>query len=227
MHKFLLPVSHNTRLLKIFETWFFILTFLSMSICSNGQMQIYKIHLNIQDTIRMIYDKYLLPPVENNNIEVATFWLNPDDQPEYTLRIIKNKDLQYHLEGRFLTKSIGKSLNDVIQQPKKRLSMNVELSTVAISEIFKQEMLSSFLKTMSCHKSQSKDSQGLSIYDGVCYQFKINDDKNEILQDAVCDLKKSDSCYESIMLYLQMAEDLKEHSFIESKYLSTYYSFFF
>lgn len=210
-------VGHR-RSLQIFTSQVIVVFLLFMSLHSSGQMKVYHINWNLSDTIKSIYTKYLLPPVSGTHEEVVSFWHNYEDQSEYTLRIIKENDNQYYLEGRFLTKTIGESMSSLIEHPEKPLALEVKFYSLPVSDQFQHTILSAFEKTLDCQKL-NKVYEGPWALDGVYYNFRINNTNNEILESSLYEPEESNPCYNTIQVCKQMAIDMKSQSFEESKYL--------
>jgi len=175
---------------------------------------------NFPDSIKMIYALHLLPTIDNAVEEVVSYWSNyddRDDQPEYTLRITKGKDNQHYLEGRFLTQRIDKIITSM-RYTGGRYPIEVRLFSIPVSDTFTQNMRLAFVKTIECQKL-NKVYNGPVTFDGVCYKFRIKNDNNELLKVSLCEPEVSNPCYNTIVLCKQMAKDLKNKSFEESKYI--------
>jgi len=199
-----------------------LLMILSMSVYSHdtyGQSGDKKVIINLSDSIKMIYARHLLPPINADDEEVVSFWYNCEDQPEYTLRITKGKENQHYLEGRFLIQRFDKILSSMRISDEGRFPIDVRLFSIPISETFTQNMRIAFFKTLECQKL-NKVFNGPVAFDGICYNFRINNGNNELLKVALCEPEESNPCYKTIVLCKQMANDLKNQSFDESKYLN-------
>jgi hypothetical protein len=205
---------------KIFKVQIIITMLLSTNIFSYGQSGAKQVIFYFPDSIKLIYAKHLLPPISGAGEEIVSYWSNyddRDDQPEYTLRITKGKDNQHYLEGRFLTQCITKILTNMRIYTGGRYPIDVKLYSFPVSDIFTQNMRSIFVKTIDCKKFE-KVFDGPWALDGVSYNFRIIDGNNEILESSLYEPEESNPCYKIIVLCKQMANDLKNNSFEESKY---------
>ncbi len=211
----------DRRDMKISKSQIVVMLFLFISIHSYGQMKSFVVKWNLPDTIHMIYDKYLLPPMKGADLEIVSFWSNYNDQPEYTLRITIGEDNQHYLEGRFLTQSIGEITNNLVVHPEKPLSIEVKFFSIPVSDTFALNMRSTFVKTIDC-KKLNKVYEGPWALDGVYYNFRINNDNHEILESSLYEPEESNPCYKLVVLCKQMANDLKNNSFEELKYNDTF-----
>lgn len=213
-------VSH--RDFQIIKSHIVMVILIVMSIDSYSQIKVIQVKSNPADTIKSIYSKYLLPPLNYPDEEVVSFWTNPNDQPEYALRIRKDKNNQYYLEGRFLTQRIGILLANLIDHPEKPLVVDVKFFSVQVSDLFQRKMQIAFVKTLNCEESNRKEYDPLAISDGICYIFKIKGSNNDTLKGSLCEPEENDPCYKIIMFCLQLSSDLRNQSFKESKYLDKF-----
>ena len=210
------------RNLQIYKSQLLIALLIFLSINSSGQMKRFEIKWNLSDSIKMIYNKYLLPPTNGTDMEVVSFWSNYDNQPEYTIRITKGEDNQHYLEGRFLTLSIGEIAKPLIEHPEtKSLSINVKLFSTPVSNTLMLNLRSAFVKIKDCKKLENV-YVGPWALDGVCFNFRINNGNNEILESSLYEPEESNPCYKTIVLCKQMANDLKNKTFQESKYIDQF-----
>jgi hypothetical protein len=184
-------------------------------------MKIIRVKFNPTDTIKSIYNKYLMPPMSGTDEEVVSFWHNYENQPEYTLKITKKEDNQYYIEGRFLTKTIGESMSSLIEHPERPLDIEVKFYSLPVSDLFQRNMRSAFVKTIEC-KKLNKVFEGPWALDGIYYNFRINNGNDEILESSLYEPEESNPCYQTIQLCKQIAADINNQTFDEAKYLERF-----
>lgn len=207
------------KYLKQFKLSILIAVLLCISIQSSGQLNVIKVKINFPDSIKSIYNKYLLPPMNGTGEDIISFWTGQDSQPEYALRIIMISDNKYCLEGRFLTHRIDEIVTKLIDQPEKPMSVEMTFYSRPVSRKFVNNLRFAFLKASEYQKANHKEQDHLQFFDGTCYNFKIIDEKSKVLLSTIWDFKEGDPCYNIIILCSQIAEDLKNKSFDESKYI--------
>jgi len=209
----------SLRYLKQFKLLILIAALLFISIHSSGQPNGIKVRINFPDSIKSIYNKYLLPPMNGAGEDIISFWTGQDSQPEYALRIIMISEDKYCLEGRFLTDRIDEIITKLIDQPEKPLLVEMIFYSKPVTKEFVTNFKFAFLKVSEYDKANHKEQDPLLIFDGTHYNFKINDEKSKVLLGTIWDFKEGDPGYNIIRLCSQIAKDIKNKSFDESKYI--------
>lgn len=187
--------------------WVFILLFIC-GLCS-GQSK--------KDASRDIYKselyRYLSPKISTpNSKEILLFIVEPYEEPNSSIRIVKfNKKIL--LEVRYLEKNL---LNVLFSNPKiQHKSLKTELMVIPISLAFCNKMLFAFDKI----KIKKEIDGVIRIFDGTCYEFRIN--YNGKIKDGRIsyELDNDDFASQLVNANLQIINDVKLQRFHEFKYL--------
>lgn len=182
--------------------------------CQSGYGQ-FKYGRIDSDVYRSNLGKYLLPDTDTSDVKVILeFMETPSFETEYAIRIVKQCD-QYIFEGRFFRKSYSEELSSNLELGKNLNFIPEVLSrSVRIGDDFAKKLQVAFFNTVVRLSDNNRDYQSL---DGTEYMLWLNDGiyrNNKIVSNP----RKGDNGYDLIMLFAQMASDLKNQSFDELKY---------
>ena len=149
--------------------------------------------------------------------EIVLFYAKPSFEPEYSIRIVMHGNQPY-IEGRFLEKNLwSEILQHYMTKEEKSISVNVNLSSMPISNEFKERMLDVFNNLLTKNK---KDESNELVFDGVSYVFCMFD-RNGTFHSQEAISPKSGTIEDNLAnILLQMANDLTSNSFDETKYIA-------
>jgi len=176
---------------------------------------------------RLELEKRLYPKVDTATTkEVALFISKPSFvEPEYSIRIIDIGN-QSFIEARILDKNLW---HEQFKQNKQTDSLSVEsyCYSAPVSTTFRNKVVVAFSKIIVLNQNKIKANElpnasgiykGRQIFDGTCYEFKINDN-GKILSTTLADeLKYNDFEYQVAMTNLRIIDALKRHFFNDSVY---------
>ena len=148
--------------------------------------------------------------------EVALFVSRPSSsEPEYSIRII-DKGNQSFIEARILGKNLWQSQFKQNRQTD-TLPVNAYFYSASVSSSFRNKMIQVFSKIIVLNQNREKPNAP-RIFDGTCYEFRINNN-GEIVSTLIdSELKYTDLEYQVAMTNFRIVEALKKQSFHESVY---------
>ena len=188
-----------------------------LSTClSFGQAKKEKIDIN--DMYHTHLKEHLYPKIDTLGAkEIVLFYAKPSFEPEYSIRIVMHGNQPY-IEGRFLEKNLwSEILQHYMTKDEKSISVNVNLSSMPISNEFKERMLDVFNNLLNNNK---KDESNELVFDGVSYVFCMLD-KNGNSHSLETIAPRSGTIEDNLAnILLQMANDLTSNSFDETKYIA-------
>lgn len=192
----------------------YFLAFVFFIACQSGYGQFRNGYIE-NDVYESNLGKYLLPDTDTSMVKVIIeFMEKPSFETEYAIRIVKQSD-KYIFEGRFFRKSYWEELSSNLKLGKNLNFIPEVLSrSINIREDFAKKLQVALLNTVVRLSDNNRDYQSL---DGTEYMLWLNDCvyRNKKI---VSNPRKGDTGYDLIMLFAQMASDLKNQTFDELKY---------
>ena len=180
-----------------------------------------------QSDFRLELEKRLYPKVDTATTkEVALFISKPSFvEPEYSIRIIDTGN-QSFIEARILEKNLW---HEQFNRNKQADSMSVRTHfySAPVSNLFRNKIIKAFSKIIIANENKVKANElpntsgiykGPRIFDGTCYDFKINDNGKLIATTIDDELKYNDFEYRVVMTNLRIVDVLKRHFFNDSVY---------
>ncbi len=163
-------------------------------------------------------EKRLYPKVDSKKgNEVLLFVAKPSFvKPEYSLRIVEKAN-QSFLELRILEKNLWNELFRLRTMGASEITLSTQFYSIVISEFFKNKMLDAFSKAISANENRVKPS-GPRTFDGICYEFHTFECEKQSIIKIDYNLERDD--IENVIAFTnyQIANDIRNSSFEESKY---------
>ena len=182
-------------------------------------------------------EQRLFPKIDTTTTkEVALFCATPSfDSAEQSIRIVEIGN-QSFIEARVLENNLWGELQKI--KANDSLSIKTYLFSAPVSISFRNKMLVAFSKVIVLHKSTLKpkkiirksfgyqngkligedEVEGPDIFDGTSYLFRINEIGSISNTKISCPLGSDDFRNLVSMANMQIIDDLKNKSFVESKY---------
>jgi len=159
----------------------------------------------------------LCPEVDTNTTKVVVLFIAKPAfaDPECSIRII-DKGNESFIEARILEKNLWE---EQFKQKMQADSLSVETSfySVPVSRSFRNKMLAAFTTVIELHANRIKPS-GIQLYDGICYEFMVNNNENKLFAKIDYDLKYNDFRDQVASTNLRIIDVMRRHSFNESVY---------
>ena len=158
--------------------------------------------------------KYLLPEIKGSDtIEIISFIEKPVFEPESAFRIISSHN-KYSLEGRFCKKNYWEEIFPYFGKNEKIPTPEVAFYTINISNELANKLISAFREAVN-----KKENQFYLTTDGVSYTLR---DKSSggISSKTIDNPRKGDPGYDLCVTSSELAKDIKNQTFEESKYVN-------
>jgi hypothetical protein len=163
-------------------------------------------------------EKRLYPKVSSDNEkQVLMFVAKPSFvKPEYSLRIVEKAN-QSFLELRIIEKNLWNELFRLRTMGASEITLSNQFYSIVISEFFKNKMLDAFSNAISANENRVKPS-GPRTFDGTCYEFYTFECGKEYTIKIDYNLEKNDIENVIAIANDQIANDIRNGLFAESKY---------
>lgn len=174
--------------------------------------------IDINDMYHVHLKEHLFPKIDTLGAkEIVLFYAKPSFEPEYSVRIVMNGNQSY-IEGRLLKKNLWNEIQKYyMAKDEKSISVNVDLSSMPISNEFKERMIDVFDNLLTNNK---EDESNELVFDGVSYVFCMFD-KNGNSHSLETIAPRSGTIEDNLAnILLQVANDLTSNSFDETKYIA-------
>lgn len=202
--------------------WMCFLAFFLLTCLAYGQAEKERFDLPEKYPVRLA--EHLSPNIDTLIAnKMALFYGRPSFNPEYSIRIVEHGDQSY-IEGRFLEKNLWHELFErFMKQDKNLFSVNVSLNSMPISNEFKEKMLDAFSHVIHC--TRTIDDCDDVPFDGINYVFTLFDENERVGSLETRSPKPATIENDMANLFTQMANDLKNQSWDEKKYMPVLISF--
>lgn len=159
----------------------------------------------------------LCPEVDTSTTKVVVLFIAKPSStdPECSIRII-DKGNESFIEARILGMNLWE---EQYKQKKQADSLSIESSfySVPVSRSFRYKMFAAFKKVIELHENRIKPN-GIQLYDGICYEFMVNNNGNKLFAKIDYNLKYDDFRDQVASTNLRIIDVMRRHSFNESAY---------
>jgi hypothetical protein len=159
----------------------------------------------------------LCPEVDTSTTKIVALFVTKPSfaDPECSIRIIDIIDKSF-IEVRVLEKNLWE---EQYKQNKQADSLSGETYcySAPVSRSFRDKMLAAFTKVIELHEKRIKPD-GIQLYDGICYEFMVNNNGNKLFAKIDYNLKYDDFRDQVASTNLRIIDVMRRHSFNESAY---------
>jgi hypothetical protein len=208
--------SGKFKVRAIFQRKFYLL-FIMLQFVGFVSAQSPKKGIDVSKEYRNELKDRLCPKVDTSTTKVVLLFIAQPAfiGPECSFRLIDRAD-QSFLEVRILEKNLWA---EQFKQNKQADSLCVKTSffSTLVSRSFRDKMVAAFTKVIELHESRIKPNE-IQLYDGICYEFMINNNENILFAKINYNLKYDDFRDRVAATNLRIIDTMKRHSFNSSVY---------
>ncbi|MFZ4799964.1 MAG: hypothetical protein ACOYMA_20915 [Bacteroidia bacterium] len=163
-------------------------------------------------------EKRLYPKIDTlKEKEVLLFIAKPSFvDPEYSIRIVDKANKPF-LEVRLIEKNLRNELFRLKCLGIQVVSVKTDSFSIAISPSFRNRILSTFIRAIEINENRKKPS-GPRFFDGICYEFRVNECGKSSSVEIYYELEKSYIENSIAMTNFQIVTDIRTNLFDELKY---------